>query len=323
MRPLEVFRFVPLLGAMIITGFSAFADSGQWRWAVGAQLDPASHGIVDLGYRTKSLSIQWLTDTLDLRYKKRVERGQWEVGLRGALFGAELLFSPWEAGRPAPEKALRASYLGVDLSRAWWFRDGFYAGTSMEFRYYDFGQWQDATRIIPEARGRIRAAFKLGVWRSELRAHVLGGLNLDGDHRGWWTEGRLSFPQGEGFGVINQTHLGWSEGLSRLSRFRLGGLNPYVLPFSGLGWAQFWVERYALQRLGLGFKSQDEVFELGLGTDLGIWDREQLRASPFLSASYMKGHRRFSISGGVVAWEKERPGVHGWSLFLWYERSWR
>ena len=323
MRPLEVFRFVPLLGAMIVTGFSAFADSGQWRWAVGAQLDPASHGIVDLGYRTKSLSIQWLTDTLDLRYKKRVERGPWEVGLRGALFGAELLFSPWEAGRPAPEKALRASYLGVDLSRAWWFRDGFYASTSMELRYYDFGQWQDATRIIPEDRGRLRAAFKLGVWRSELRAHVLGGVNLDGDYRGWWTEGRLSFPQGKGFGVINQTHLGWSEGLSRLSKFRLGGLNPYVLPFSGLGWAQFWVERYALQRVGLGFKSQDEAYELGVGTDLGIWDREQLRASPFLSASYVKDRRRFSVSGGVVAWEKERFGVHGWSLFLWYERSWR
>ena len=50
---------------------SAFADSGQWRWAVGAQLDPASHGIVDLGYRTKDFSIQWLTDTLDVRYKKR------------------------------------------------------------------------------------------------------------------------------------------------------------------------------------------------------------------------------------------------------------
>ena len=123
---------------------------------------------------------------------KAVARGQWELGLRGALFGAELLFSPWEAGRPAPEKALRASYLGVDLSRAWWFRDGFYAGTSMELRYYDFGQWQDATRTIPEARGRLRTALKLGVWRSELRAHVLGGINLDGDHRGWWTEGRLA-----------------------------------------------------------------------------------------------------------------------------------
>ena len=92
----------------------------------------------------------------------------------------------------------------------------------MELRYYDFGQWQDATRTIPGSRGRVRTALKLGVWRSELRAHVLGGINLDGDHRGWWTEGRLSFPQGPGFGVINQTHLGWSEGLSRLSTFRLG-----------------------------------------------------------------------------------------------------
>ena len=63
----------------------------------------------------------------------------------------------------------------------------------MELRYYDFGQWQDATRTIPGSRGRVRTALKLGVWRSELRAHVLGGINLDGDHRGWWTEGRLSF----------------------------------------------------------------------------------------------------------------------------------
>ena len=69
-RPIQAFRTALLLGAMVITGSPAFADSGQWRWAVGAQLDPASHGIVDLGYRTKDFSIQWLTDTLDLRYKK-------------------------------------------------------------------------------------------------------------------------------------------------------------------------------------------------------------------------------------------------------------
>ena len=97
-RPIQAFRTVLLLGAMVITGSPAFADSGQWRWAVGAQLDPASHGIVDLGYRTKDFSIQWLTDTLDVRYKKRVARGQWELGLRGALFGASSCFLPGRRG---------------------------------------------------------------------------------------------------------------------------------------------------------------------------------------------------------------------------------
>ena len=47
------------------------------------------------------------------------------------------------------------------------------------------------------------------------------------------------------------------------------------------GWAQFWVERYALQRLGLGFKSQDEVYNFGVGIDLGIWDRRSYARVPF------------------------------------------
>ena len=88
MRPLQAFRTVLLLGAMVITGSLAFADSGQWRWAVGAQLDPASHGIVDLGYRTKDFSIQWLTDTLDVRYKSG-----WSAD-NGSLVCAEHFLEP-------------------------------------------------------------------------------------------------------------------------------------------------------------------------------------------------------------------------------------
>ena len=322
MRTRDIVGTALIAACLVFVGLPASAEAGQWRWAGGAQIDPASHGIVDLGYRSSNLSIQLLTDTVDLRYKQPVKGGQWQFGLRGALFGAELLFSPWKNGKPAPTEALRASYLGVDLSRAWWFRGGIYARVSSEFCYYDFGKWQDATRVVPKARGRLRSALKLGVWRSDLRAQILSGFIQDGDFRGWWVEGRFALPRTTGFGWMNQTHLGWSQGLSRVSKFRLGGLNPYVLPFAGLGWAQFWVERYALQRFGLGYRSDDSVYDFRLGTDVGLWDEESLKASPVLMASYARGNRKVAASGGVLTWEKSELGFHGWSLFLWYEHTW-
>ena len=62
------------MGLCLALGLPSVSEAGQWRWALGAQLDPASHGIVDIGYRAKGLSIELLTDTLDLRYRHRVER---------------------------------------------------------------------------------------------------------------------------------------------------------------------------------------------------------------------------------------------------------
>ena len=300
----------------------ASAEAGQWRWALGAQIDPASHGIVDVGYRSDGLSIELFTDTLDLRYRHRVERGQWEIGLRGALFGAELLFSPWENGEPAPQQALRASYAGLDLSRSWWFQDGKYIGLLSELRLYQFGEWRDSVRTVPDARGRLRVAAKFGVWNSVIRSEVLGGFVQDGDTTGFWVEGKLNLPRTTGLGLMNQTYLGWSDELTRLSRFRLGGLNPYVVPFAGLGWAEAWVERYAVQRLGLGYLSQNKVFDVAAGIDLGIWDDEGLRMSPLVLIGVERGADKFAASGGVVAFERKSLEFGGWSLFFWYERTW-
>ena len=102
---------------------------------------------------------------LDLRYK-RVARtmGAWSA----ERFSSGVVIFSWEAGRPAPEKALRASYLGVDLSRAWRFRDGFY-GTSME---PDITIWAVARCNTNHSRCVVATdSSKFGVWRLE-RAHV-------------------------------------------------------------------------------------------------------------------------------------------------------
>lgn len=313
------------LGFCLTLGVPMVSEGGQWRWALGAQLDPASHGIVDIGYRTKSLSLQLLTDTVDLRYRHKVERGQWEVGLRGALFGAELLFSPWEDGRPAPEQALRATYAGLDLSRAWWLSGGMYIGLLGEFRLYQFGPWKDATRVVPDERGRLRAAAKWGIWRSTLRTEVLSGVVQDGDTPGFWVEAKLSVPTSDGFGFLNKSYLGWSRGLTRLSRFRLGGLNPYVVPFAGMGWAESWVERYAVQRVGLNIRADqaDQTLEVALGADIGLWDDESLRISPMAMGTLEIGADKWMASGGVIAFEEANLQFGGWSLFVWYERSWQ
>ena len=308
----------------VVVALPPVADAAQWRWALGAQIDPASHGIVDLGYRHDSLSLQLLTDTLDLRYRQRLEHGAWEAGFRGALFGAELLFSPWQDGQPAPQEALRASYAGMDIHRSWWFSGGLYLGVLGEFRLYQFGGWRDSTRAIPKERGRLRAAMKMGVWRSSLRSELLGGFVQDGDTPGYWVEAKLSLPSKVGFGFLNQSYLGWSEGLTRLSRFRLGGLNPYVVPFAGMGWAESWVERYAVQRAGLNFRAENEdrSFECALGLDVGIWDDKRLQISPVAVGSLIVDSDKLVLSGGAIAFEEGALKFGGWSLFVWYERAW-
>ena len=310
--------FALLHGALAL----AAPATTEWRWAVGAQVDPASHGIVDLGIRYRGFSAQVLTDTLDLRFRHRVPQGEWQFGARLALFGAELLFSPWENNAPAPEEALRAGYLGADISRAWWFSDGRYIGLSSELRHYTFGAWRESTRDIPDATLRARTGVKLGIWRRDLQTEILVGHLIEEARHGGWIEARLESPPGPGWGLANRTHLGWSTGLTRLSRFRLGGLNPYVVPFGGLGWAQYWVERYVVQRLGVAFSANTIPLDLQLGTDIGFWDRVELQLSMVAAARFKLGVYECAMMGGMTALRDGQADFGNWSLFFWFERPW-
>ena len=35
------------------------------------------------------------------------------------------------------------------------------------------------------------------------------------------------------------------------------------------------------------------------------------------------GHNRLVASGGIVAFEEAKAQFGGWSLFVWYERTWQ
>ena len=56
---------------------------------------------------------------------------------------------------------------------------------------------------------------------STLRTELLGGFVQDGESPGFWFEAKLSVPSSVGWGLLNQSYLGWSDGLTRLSRFPL------------------------------------------------------------------------------------------------------
>jgi hypothetical protein len=311
-----------MFACLLVMALPGTVSAQSWRWALGAQLDSAPHAIVDLGYRHGNLSLQWLTDTLDMRYHENSTHGEWQVGLRGALFGAELLFSPWKNGQPAPEDALRATYLGLDASRAWWFKGGFHAGVFAEMRFYNFGPWFDSKATVPASRGRLKSALKVGVWRDELQTEIWAGYVREGETDGAWVAWELTIPHGDGVGLWNYTAAGWSAGLTRVSKFRLGGLNPYVIPFAGLGWAQHWVEHYLVQRLGMVYRSKSYDFEVGLGGDLGVWDESEPMVSVLVMAQTKLAGHLFSVAAGVHAVSDGEVGLHGWSAFLYYEKPW-
>jgi hypothetical protein len=99
-----------------IAGQARASGWGPWqgRVALGAELSETSFGIFDLGLRKGPLSIQLLTDTLDVRFAPQLKSGRAWIGLRVETFAAGLMISPWTAGAPDPGRAWSAGYGGID-----------------------------------------------------------------------------------------------------------------------------------------------------------------------------------------------------------------
>lgn len=247
------------------------ASADEVRGHLGGQLETQGHGIVDLGWRRGPLSVELFTDTLDLRLQDRPRWGWWSLGVRGAAFAAGMWITPWSRGAPDLDRAQRASYLGVDgtlqrnLGRGWW------VGASSFVRPHRFLPLGDASlRLAP--RSWVQLDAQAGLWRAEgrLQGTLRAGVDLT-DALGPSPHLHLSgaWKPETAIAPIVGAWVGAAQGTDDLTATRLGGLTPYHVPFAGASWAEFWVEDYAVARLGGQLSAG--AWSLGLVADVGGW----------------------------------------------------
>ena len=74
----------------------------EWRAQLGGEINADPHGTVDFGVRDARWSVQWLTDTLDIRATPSWDKGRGWVAARSEFGAAGLFISPWTWGARIP-----------------------------------------------------------------------------------------------------------------------------------------------------------------------------------------------------------------------------
>jgi len=239
-----------------------------YRGAVGAQIDADPHGAFDVGVRSGPWSAELFTETIDLRYTDRADDHRFTLGLRGELFAAGLMTSPWTDGAPDPSRARTAAYAGLDAEYVFFGPAGAYLSLAASAREYFFGAIPGGIAADPELV--LGPTLRLGLWTSAVRGSVALGFDLLAQGSATVApriEATLRVRPSVDLGplAVGPWLEGWgafADGQDDTTLTRIGGLNPYVVPLAGAGWAEWWAEDYLAGRAG--------IFAAFLGVDLAI-----------------------------------------------------
>jgi hypothetical protein len=239
----------------------------EWTASAGGQIDSDSHGDVNLGVRRGDWTFLLRTDAPEITWGPSGDHGRAWVTARGHGFAAGMLISPWTDGAPDPGRSLRASTVGAEAGLVRYGPAGLYGGGRVAIDGAFFGGFEDTTVAVPAPR-LVATAEAVGGWyRPEVQAWVRAGVDLE-------TPGGAPLPISPH--VAGELHWipGWKVGSVALApraeawvgaagpqdyllRARIGGTTPYVVPLAGAAWGEFWVEDYAVARVGpsvgLGF----------------------------------------------------------------------
>ena len=300
----------------------AWAETWQWRTALAAETSATPHGIVNLAAKRGAFSVALQTDTLDIRYSPELDEGRWWVGGRLAAFGAELLFSPWLGGAPLPEAALRASYGGIDSGYVYYLPESWYAGGRVSARLYDFGELATTEVAIPDRTHRVTPEFFVGHWTQALQIELSAGLQWVGDQFIPFGQGRIELNPSWELSPLLSLHGGYlGDDMPPLARTRVGGLNPYVIPFAGAAWAEWWARRYAIARAGLVWTPSD--IKLSLLYDIGFIDDSELRHGGAIATGYQGEGWSVDVAIAYGLGIIRQPDVSAWSGWLAYSCDWK
>jgi hypothetical protein len=228
--------------------------AAPWTWhaEAGGQLDVDPHGVVNAGLASDDFALELLTDTLELWWRPRHESGRAYLGLRAQGYASQMFVSPWTRGEKDRSRAFIVPHLGLAGGFVEYLGAGFYAGLRGSARGFLFIRRSgDTLADKPDPTFVITPEAVLGWWSKEASFEIRGGgdlrdgfvsgrVELSASYRPEWTIGpRIELAAGAG-------HL-----LDDLTKARVGGLNPYVVPIAGAAWAEWWVEDYAALRAGL------------------------------------------------------------------------
>jgi hypothetical protein len=271
------------------------------------------------------------------------------------------MISPWASGAPVPEAALTAFYAGAEGGRVRYLPGGLYVGIDGQARWWWFGDLDTIDRVVPRGQARGEAAASLGWWSEQGQAWLRAGAHVAPD------AGRIALDsplftrepgapiRAAGLGATGQPvqpfvqlvaktrpagwtvaprgelRAGWSQGQDAVSRTRLGGLNPYVVPVAGAAWAEFWVDTYAAARLGpsleLGSLRVDAVVDAAAWRSATDWGRNPAptpvtHAVGFGLLTRVKPNRlRVDLDAGLAPWLPRQEGI-AWSVWSAVSVDW-
>ncbi len=328
------------------------ANASEWRSMVGGEFNADSHGVADVGWRSGPWQAQLVTDTLDVRWQPERDGGRSWVAARAALGAAGLMSSPWSDGAPLPGAALSAFYAGPEGGNVWYLRDGLYTAVDGRIQWWWFGATRRSARTIPDRQLRGEVAHSVGWWSTNGHVWLRGGGHLapvgeqtgldpqagpeartvSGDpvpNRGAPVQPFVQFvatSRPEAWKVAPRAELraGWSRGQDAISRTRLGGLNPYVVPVAGAAWAEFWVDTYAAVRFGPSLQAGpiriDAVIDAALWNDALDWGGTPSaepadRAVGMGVLTRLQPNRLFLDLDAGVAPRLRRPVGSAWSVW--------
>lgn len=216
----------------------------DWRWRadLGAEINAASHGVIDLAVNQGPWTLSLYTDTLDARYAVESGSGRANIGARLEAPAALLLSSPWSQGAPDPSHGRLAGYGGVDGEWIRYLGHGLYAGLAGSLRVY----WIESLGTIPF----FSPELVLGYYRDSAELRLSFYADLGHERAAPRLAAYARFKPRWVLAPFIELRAAVAESEDELTRTRLGGLNPYVVPLAGAGWAEFWVEDYAALRAG-------------------------------------------------------------------------
>lgn len=304
---------------------------------VDVRRERTARGTLRFLYNTDTLqlgleNIRLLDGTLEL-----------SVVARGEALLAGLLFDYYERGERIASRSFYASYVQLLPALKWHAADRHSLELVMGVRQWFFGRGPSTASdfTLPPDTFVFEPRLSYTYWRirspgSEWEPHRLHpritgvafgvqlGLDRRHDRRAWGASiaGELD-PRNAPDDVILmarqwlyagvplspiarlqfEEHASYGAGEDDLTRNRLGGMNPYVVPVSGLPWAAVLSERLVSLRAGLHLRPRrTSPHELGLGVDAAAFS--DARRSGDLDA--------YSGAGGAFAFGDFR--LHRWQL---------
>lgn len=321
-RPLPcpgLLRAAVLAAALCASDSRAAPAPWETRFTLGGEVGATSFGIADVGLRKGALSLQLLTDTLELRYAPELARGRWFVALRAESFAAGLLISPWSRGAPDPTQALFAGYGGAEAGWIRYLPASLYAGAWGSARLYFFWARPETRVPVPGLTPLFSADAVLGRYTADLHVWLRAGADATLDRVAPHVAVEAVYrPAPPALAPRLELRAAWAYDQDRLMRTRLGGQNPYVVPLAGAGWAEWYVESYLALRLGLNLRAalpRDHRLELSLLTDVAAF-AGQVATGFSLQAGWR--YRRYALDTalGYAPWIERQPGVGRVTFYL-------